>query len=63
MKYFVHIMAALGWFAFVVGAAVRLLDSGRLLNASPVGWWRASIFCLVIGILYAVIDIRQSMKS
>jgi hypothetical protein len=34
-----------------------------LLNAPPVGWWRASIAFLTIGMLYVLIDIRDILRK
>jgi hypothetical protein len=63
MKLVLQIMGSLGVVAFWIGAAIRLFDWGKILNASAEGWWRASMGLLTIGILFALIEILNELRS
>jgi hypothetical protein len=63
VKFFVQIMAGCGAAAFFIGALMRMMDAEKLLNAPPEAWWRASMSFLTVGILYALIEIRDTLKS
>ncbi len=63
MKYFVQIMAGSGIAAFLVGFIMKLMGAPSLLNGAPVAWWRASVFFLLLGILYALVEIRDESRS
>jgi hypothetical protein len=39
------------------------MEVGKLLNAPPEAWWRASMSFLTIGILYALIEIRNLLRK
>ena len=63
MKFMVHIMAGLGVIAFVVGATMRIFQLNMVLHASPVAWWRAGVFFVLIGILYGILEVRDSLRK
>ena len=63
MKYVLQVLAALGAIAFVMSIVIRYQNMSQLLNASAVGWWRASIALLVISIAFAVIEILGEHKK
>ncbi len=63
MRYFVQIMAGCGIAAFLIGAGLKIFNSEPLLNATPVGWWRASVVFLALGVLYALIEIRDLLRK
>jgi hypothetical protein len=56
-------MATCGVAAFLIGTCMKITNVETLLNAQPVAWWRASMAFLTIGILYALIDIRDILRK
>jgi len=62
MRYFVQIMAGCGIAIFLVGAVMKLQGIEWLMNTPPQGWWRGSLSFLAIGILYALIEIRDELR-
>jgi hypothetical protein len=63
MKFFVQMMSGLGVALFFVGAIMRILHADLLLNAGPVAWWRASIFFILVAMLYEIIEIRDRLLN
>jgi len=63
MRYFVQIMAGCGIASFLVGFAIKFLDLQPMMNAGAIGWWRASVLFMAIGILYALIEIRDLLRA
>jgi hypothetical protein len=63
MKYFVQIMAGCGIAAFLVGVMMKIFEAQKMLNAGALGWWRASVVFMALGILYALIEIRDQLRA
>ena len=63
MKYFVQIMAGGGIAAFLIGFFMKVKGVDAFLSGAPVAWWRASMFFLFLGILYALIEIRDQLRQ
>ena len=59
----VPLMASLGVISFVIGGYLKIVNMKHLMNVPPAGWWRASIAFLAIGIMYALIDIRDILRK
>ena len=63
MKYFVQVMAGLGAAAFIVGVLMKFMAVEEFLHGPPVAWWRAAMVFITLGILYALIEIRDHLRS
>lgn len=63
MKYFVQAVAGCGIAAFLIGFFMKIKGADTFLNGAPVAWWRASMFLLGLGILYALVEIRDQLRK
>ena len=63
MKYFVQLLAGIGIALFLIGAVMKIQGVELLLNAMPQSWWRASMTFISLGILYALIEIRDELRT
>lgn len=63
MRFFIQILAGLGVAAFFIGAGMKILGAESLLNAAPVAWWRGAMAFLTIGMLYELIEIRDTLQA
>ena len=61
MKYLIQILVGCSVVAFVFGVVIRIANTGYILGADAVGWWRASMWSLTMGILYTLIEIRNEL--
>jgi|GEM_PF-3757151 len=63
MKFFTQLMAGLGVVAFLVGASMRIFQLKMILHASPVAWWRAGVFLILLGMLHGILEVRDSLRK
>jgi hypothetical protein len=63
MKNLLSIIAGIGAVAFAMSFIIRIFNMGQLLNSSAVGWWRASIGVVLIGMLLALIEVLKQLSK
>lgn len=63
MKNLARIVGIVGILAFVLGMAMRAANIGRILNASPEGWWKASVALIAIAMFFALLHIADAVQK